>query len=333
MPQWGTFAGLTGVVLTLLLVLSYLTQTAFDERSASDAGRDEAGSRDRDAAADRRLAADRDDSSGPDPERVRDADVGFAIDAGCDSGSDPGPDPDSDPSARTDAALERDGVGDPARAPAVERRAEPARLTPESLSTGELLANVALSQGVFAGLLIGAALYTGIPAEALGIEFTREYLVAGLAVGAGLGFVLYVANELGATAAKRVGLDADETLRRLLAPETTGGWLVLLLVVLPIIAAFEELLFRAALIGAPATGFGVSPWLLAVGSSLAFGVGHGMQGRVGIVVTGALGFVLAAAFIVTESLLVVIVAHYLINALEFVVHEGLGLEWAEVTGS
>jgi hypothetical protein len=41
---------------------------------------------------------------------------------------------------------------------------------------------------------------------------------------------------------------------------------------------------------------------------------------------GALGFVLAAAFVRTGGLLVV-VAHYLVNALEFVVHEGLGLEW------
>ncbi|MCH7661371.1 MAG: CPBP family intramembrane metalloprotease domain-containing protein, partial [Euryarchaeota archaeon] len=40
-----------------------------------------------------------------------------------------------------------------------------------------------------------------------------------------------------------------------------------------------------------------------------------------------LGFVLAAAFILTESLLVVVVAHYLVNALEFVVHEGFGIEW------
>jgi membrane protease YdiL (CAAX protease family) len=45
-------------------------------------------------------------------------------------------------------------------------------------------------------------------------------------------------------------------------------------------------------------------------------------------VTGALGFVLAAAFVVTGSLLSVIVAHYLVNALEFVVHEGLGVEWS-----
>jgi membrane protease YdiL (CAAX protease family) len=47
---------------------------------------------------------------------------------------------------------------------------------------------------------------------------------------------------------------------------------------------------------------------------------------VGVVVTGVLGFVLAAAFVLTGSLLAVVVAHYLVNALEFVVHEGLGAD-------
>jgi membrane protease YdiL (CAAX protease family) len=61
---------------------------------------------------------------------------------------------------------------------------------------------------------------------------------------------------------------------------------------------------------------------LAACSSVAFAFGHGAQGRAGIVVTGALGFVLAAAFVVTGSLVTVVVAHYLVNALEFVVNEG-----------
>jgi len=101
------------------------------------------------------------------------------------------------------------------------------------------------------------------------------------------------------------------------------GWVVLLVVVLPLIAGFEELLFRAAMIGAFSAGFGVSPWLLAVLSSVAFAAGHGAQGRLGILATGVLGFALAAVFVVTESLLVVVVAHYVINAVEFGL-EGIG---------
>ncbi len=40
------------------------------------------------------------------------------------------------------------------------------------------------------------------------------------------------------------------------------------------------------------------------------------------------GFALAVLFIVSGSFLVVVVAHYLINALEFIVHEGFDRDWA-----
>jgi membrane protease YdiL (CAAX protease family) len=71
------------------------------------------------------------------------------------------------------------------------------------------------------------------------------------------------------------------------------------------------------LVGGFAAGFGLSPWPLAVLSSVAFALGHGAQGPLGMVVTGLLGFALAAAFVLTGSLLAVVVAHYLVNALEF----------------
>ncbi|MFB6252213.1 MAG: lysostaphin resistance A-like protein [Halobellus sp.] len=193
-------------------------------------------------------------------------------------------------------------------------------------STASLLANVAFSQGLFALLLLVGAWYAEIPAWAFGVGPLDLRVVA---VGVGLGVALYVANEAGAAVGARVGLGVGdgERLRSALAPETRGGWVVLLLVVLPIIAGFEELLFRGALIGVVAAGYGVSPWVMAAVSSAAFALGHGAQGRLGVLVTGVLGFVLAAAFVVTGSLLAVVVAHYLINALEFVVHEGLGVEW------
>ena len=112
----------------------------------------------------------------------------------------------------------------------------------------------------------------------------------------------------------------------MLAPDSLAGWALLLGVVLPLIAGFEELLFRGALVGVLSAGFGWSPWLLAVVSSVAFALGHGAQGSVGVAVTGLLGFVLAAGYIITGSLLVVVVAHYLVNAVEFVAYEGLDLE-------
>jgi membrane protease YdiL (CAAX protease family) len=189
----------------------------------------------------------------------------------------------------------------------------------------DLLLSAALSQALVGTLLAGLAWYADIPLSALGIDDPAAAMLPGIALGSGL----YVANEVGAWAAGRVGVDADEALRELLAPETMGEWALLLLVVLPTVAGVEELLFRGALIGALAAGFSISPWLLAVLSSIAFGLGHGLQGPGGILVTGVLGFVLAAAFVLTGSLWVVIVAHYLVNALEFVVHEGVGVEWGD----
>jgi membrane protease YdiL (CAAX protease family) len=195
------------------------------------------------------------------------------------------------------------------------------------LTSTVMLANVASTQALFAGVVLAAAWHFSIPAAALGVTagpLTGGPLGAG--VGLGFGLVLWLANELSTAVADAAGAAYDETVRELLAPESTRGWVGLLLVVLPLIAVAEELLFRAALIGVPVAGFDVSPWPLAVVASLAFALGHGAQGRVGVVVTGLLGLALAGGYILTGSLLVVVVAHYLINAMTFLVHEFLGLE-------
>lgn len=304
MPNWTAFASVTIVVLVLLLVLSHLTQSAFSDDSNASS------------------STDRSSESSFEPETD-----------GSETIADSADERDNGTAGPVEETNEPWAEPNDPRPESVEPRTESAPAEtpdPGAMSSGMVLANVALSQGLFAALLIGAAVFTGIPADALGIEFSWGYLETGLLVGAAVGVVLYVANEVGAAAATWFGFDHDEQLRELLAPESATGWLVLLGGVLPIIAVFEELLFRAAMIGALEAGFGVSPWLLAVVSSIAFGVGHGMQGSVGILVTGGLGFVLAAVFILTGSFLVVVVAHYLINAFEFVVHEGVGFEWASV---
>ncbi|MFC4246797.1 CPBP family intramembrane glutamic endopeptidase [Natribaculum luteum] len=305
MPDWATFAGLTGVVLVLLLALSHLTSTAFTDSDDADTRTpsDESPTPTRESTA---------ESTASDPDALAD---GFA-----------------------DGSADGESLRESRRVPEDDHghghgHDHDEHSSPGSLSTGELLANVAFSQGLFATILLAAAVYTEIPPADLGIAFTRAYLTTGVVVGTALGVGLYIANELGAASAKRLGIDHSEQLRELLAPDSPGGWAALLGVALPTVAIFEEFLFRAALIGALSAGFDVSPWLLAIVSSVAFALGHGMQGPAGIAVTGLLGFVLAIAFVVTGSVLVVIVAHYLVNALEFVVHEGLGLEWTETTGS
>ncbi len=195
-----------------------------------------------------------------------------------------------------------------------------------AVSTPLLVANVVASQGLFGLVVLALAWYTEIPAAALGLSME---LSLGVATGLGMvvGLVFYGLNEGAATVGRQRGVTAAEELREALAPETAGGWVVLLVVVLPIVAGFEELLFRGALIGVATAGLDFSPWLLALVSSTLFALGHGAQGRLGIVVTGLLGLGLAAVFILTGSLWVVIVAHYVVNVCEFVVHEGMDVEW------
>jgi len=202
---------------------------------------------------------------------------------------------------------------------------EPASVPELRLTTGALLTNVAVTQGLVAAVVLVGAWYFAIPAGAFGVAAATVGLAA-VGVGVAFGAVLWLGNELATGVADAVGAAYDEELRGMLAPDTAGGWLLLFAGVLPAVAVSEELLFRAALIGVPAAGYGFSPWPLAAVSSVAFALGHGAQGRVGVVVTGALGFVLAAGYVASGSLLLVVVAHYVINALEFLIHEGLDVE-------
>jgi membrane protease YdiL (CAAX protease family) len=279
-PDWSAFAGVTGVVLTLLLVLARLSQDLGQPPARGDDGR---------------------------------LTTGVGADAASTTTGSTGPD-DDDPASEVPAPWER-ALGDDGADP------DP------GFGAGALLANVAVSQGAFGVLLVAGAWFTEIPLSAFGVSPSLPSVTM-LGVGVALGLALYLANEAGSTVGERLGVGADERLREALAPSSVAGWVVLLVVVLPTIAAFEELLFRGVLVGVFAAGFGISPWLLAGLSSVAFALGHGAQGPAGVAVTGVLGFVLAAAFVLTGSLLVVVVAHYLVNALEFVVHEAPGTEWA-----
>ncbi len=291
MPEWVPFLGLTAVVLTLLLALARASQGVTD---SGDAPRGDGRS-----------------TFAPEPteqdEQSRHGAAAPVIESHALSEGWPGYE-----SVEGSPGHESAGAG-VARSP--------------ELTTKMLLANVALTQGLFGGVLVTGAFFADIPARAFGV--TGDPWVGGfpaVALGVGFGLALWGANEVAASLADAVGGSYDEALRELLAPDTRRGWIVLLGGVLPVIAFVEEFIFRAAVVGVPAAGFGVSPWALAVVSSSAFAVGHGAQGRVGVAVTGGLGFVLATGYIVSGSLLVVVVAHYLVNALEFLVHEWLGLE-------
>lgn len=186
-----------------------------------------------------------------------------------------------------------------------------------------LYGNVIFSHGLIGVLVVLAAWFTHVPAEAFQFEFPSGPLVG---IGMGIGVGLFGLNEAFKRLMPADQLVYSEQLRGLLAPESRLMWGGLIIGVLPVVAVVEEVLFRGALIGAFAIGFGVSPWALAIVSSIIFGIGHGIQGRGGIIATGVLGWILAVVFIVTGSLTVVIVAHYLVNVMEFIVHEHLNAQ-------
>ncbi|WP_243700370.1 CPBP family intramembrane glutamic endopeptidase [Halorussus pelagicus] len=342
-PQYPSFAAVTMLVLGLLIVLARASQAMFDgdedDAPPGDGGGDSHSGvpatgaarieRHRDTGrsrAERRASEILDEGGDPwsdEGDRGKDADDANALDhrPSDAAGNDDAPWGENEAEADARRARER------GRAEGEDAKRDPDEI---EFSTGALLANVALSQGVFGVAILGAAWLADLPPVALGVETGNPWSVGlpALGIGAVLGVALYLANELSATVLDATGIDYSEGLRESLAPDSLRGWAVLLGVVLPIIAGFEELLFRAALVGAFAAGFGVSPWLLALFSTVAFAIGHGAQGPGGVAVTGLLGFALAAAYVLSGSLLVVVVAHYLVNALEFVVHEGLGVEWA-----
>jgi len=197
----------------------------------------------------------------------------------------------------------------------------------ESLPTGALLVNVLLTHGVVTVLVVVAAWIAAVPGPVIGVGPGATGVKA-VAVGAAAGVGLYLVDESLTLLARAVGVVPEERLRESLSPTTRGGWVTLIGGVLPLVAIAEELLFRAALVGAATTGLGLPVWLTVAGSSLLFGAAHGVQGPGGVVVTGILGAALAGVFLASGSLLAVVLTHYVVNLLEFLVHEGPDRPWA-----
>lgn len=193
----------------------------------------------------------------------------------------------------------------------------------DAMSTDILLLNVLVTQGGVILLVAAGAVLASVPMAALGVPSSLldvGMLSLGLAVGLGL----YLLNEILSVFARRFGSVPEDFLRSALTPDTTEGWILLVSVILPLVALGEELLFRAALLGATPLVSGVPTLGILLISSLLFGLAHAVQGRAGIGVASVLGLGLGSAYLVTGNLFVVVLAHYIVNLLEFVVHELLG---------
>lgn len=189
--------------------------------------------------------------------------------------------------------------------------------------TIQITGNLLLSVPEFVFKLITLGLCFGL-ANTLSVDRVENYikwpsrqplvdLVIGLAVGLVTAFVI---NFLSVLAIRIWGKDIyTPDIMKSLLPRNQLEW-VLIVVPLLVAVAVEEMLFRALLIGGFSTI--VNPWALVVAAGVLFGLMHSPQGNLGIVLTGAVGILFGAVFILTNSLLTVIVAHFALNFLQIV---------------
>ena len=194
----------------------------------------------------------------------------------------------------------------------------------KEIKTIEIRGNLLLQfpEFVFKILLLGLCL--GI-AQSLEVARPEKYfgwpptnIWADIAIGAVIGLVCqFGANLLAALAIRFWGTGIySPAIMKSIVPKTWVQW-ILILPPLLLAVVVEEVLFRALAIGGfSAINFPYMPWILAVGSSLLFGIVHVPQGSLGMVLAGGIGFIFAAIFIVTGSLLLVIAAHFILNFLQ-----------------
>ncbi|MFB6128156.1 MAG: CPBP family intramembrane glutamate endopeptidase, partial [Halorhabdus sp.] len=212
MPNWAAFVALTGIVVSFVILLAYLSQQLLDAELTGERS----------------------------PVRLQP------------TGLDPGV-----------AGSRWIRIRPAGRSLTAGRSRESA--TQSSIPTPALLANVVLTQGFFAGVLLIGALVFSIPLSAFGVgPDPLDIGVSTAGLGVLIGIALWIASEIAVALVESMGFGYDQGLRTMLTPTTTGEWGLLLGVVLPVVAASEEFIFRAAAIGVPATGLDASPWALAV---------------------------------------------------------------------
>ena len=172
-----------------------------------------------------------------------------------------------------------------------------------------LYVSVGASLVVMGLLTLGVAAWQDVSSEDLGWTVDEPLAAAlwGLAVAAaGLALAWLIT-----AAARRAGFreTAAVTLLMPRSPAQKRGFLVLA----GIAAVCEEYAYRGFGLWAMTAWTG-DAWLAAALVSVSFGLGHGYQRMAGIVRASALGMVLAATVIWTESLFPAIVGHFWINA-------------------
>jgi len=134
----------------------------------------------------------------------------------------------------------------------------------------------------------------------------------GLAIGVLLPIILFYPSRWVET--HHPGWYSDVVVRSI-RPRSAREWPWVLLALAPI-ALMEELLFRSLLLGAFAPHVNILYFV--IGVSIVFGLLHMPQGEWGVIGVILVSLILSVLFLWRESLLVVVIAHWLMNVMQLV---------------
>lgn len=149
------------------------------------------------------------------------------------------------------------------------------------------------------------------------IGWTGRHVGREIALGAGLFVPLFIGAQLLESFLRSAGLSAPSSPAPDLTPAPNLSDLVLALVLVIVVAASEEIIFRGYLLlrfSGLLRGWGGPAFL----SAVVFSIGHGYEGTAGVVTVGAIGFALALVYLWRRSLIAPMVMHFLLDFLAIV---------------
>jgi len=162
-------------------------------------------------------------------------------------------------------------------------------------------------------LCIGLGILSGASAAQLG--WTLDNVWRDIGLGLILGLVTQiVANGITMWAIKVWGKEIySPVVMRNIMPRTRVEWLLVPAALL-LAVVLEELLFRSLLVGALSITIPVA--ILAIVTSIIFGMMHSPQGPLGVVMTAGMGLWLTLLFLWSGGLLLPLTTHFVINFLQ-----------------
>lgn len=162
-------------------------------------------------------------------------------------------------------------------------------------------------------LCIGLGLLSGASAAQLGWTLDNVWRDIGLGLIIGL-LTQLAANTITMWAIKIWGKEIySPVVMRNIMPRKRVEWLLVPAALL-LAVVLEELLFRSLLVGALSMTIPVA--ILAVVTSIIFGLMHSPQGPLGVVMTAGMGLWLTILFIWSGGLILPLTTHFVINFLQ-----------------